>query len=167
MNARAIIESFDSLVVVDVQPAMAKHYSHDYARRVVAAMNEAPRVLAYFVGREIGYPDTAEDVREYFVELGLEDADKVQFVEKTYGWFRDRIDADDPYEEIVADVKVGLETDDWEPAGGCPDDSVLSSLPRYRFANLAGGEAGSCVDEIQILGDAMGLRLKRINSLVY
>lgn len=170
---RLLSEGRDDLVVVDVQPAMVKDFSEPYVEAVVAKINETPgRVLAYYVGRELGYPDDAGLVLEYYLEHGLRPAkvDDLELVEKTYGWFREALEALGGAElgELAADLARALETGEWGENGLYqPDESVLSTLPRYAGATLIGGQDGSCIDEIELLGLALNLGLRRDHSLVY
>lgn len=167
-----LTESADDLIVVDVQPSLEKHFGVGYVDKVVRRINETTgSVLVYFVGPELGYQDTADSVLDYFIEYGLDQNASLEFVEKTYGWFRDAMELHSTA-EIVNRVKIGLANDNWDlndrlmPVGR-PDDSVIESLPRYAGATLIGGQRGSCIDEIEILGQAMGLNFKTDESMVY
>ena len=83
-----------SLIVVDVQPVYT-HLMQDEVTAITEFINtKAERVLAYFNGEDAGERDTLEDVKQWYLDNGLEEESlaKINFQEKTYAYLRGWMD---------------------------------------------------------------------------
>ena len=83
-----------SLIVVDVQPVYT-HLMQDEVNAITNFINvKAERVLAYFNGEDAGETDTLEDVKQWYLDNGLEEESlaKINFQEKTYAYLRGWMD---------------------------------------------------------------------------
>lgn len=112
---KRIIESLDSVIVVDIQPMYEKYIDFNMSD-FVEYLDSKSRILYFYVGSEnsgIG-TDTKEDIMYWLTEHGL-DEDKlkdIEFVDKGYAFFRGKMDDttfDD--EDIVRMVKYLIDND--------------------------------------------------------
>ncbi len=83
----------DVLMVVDIQPAY-HHGCLDIVELIVDKINKNKKpVIFFFVGKELNL-DHLEDVKYYLLEHGLEEKklSEIQFISKSYGYFRNWMD---------------------------------------------------------------------------
>ena len=88
------------VIIVDVQPAYASTVQSIGANSVVKGLmdflnTQTGPIVAYYNGAGEGFTeDNAYAVQSYFLENGLGDdqINKIQFIEKTYGFFRTWMD---------------------------------------------------------------------------
>lgn len=167
------------LVVVDVQPAYKKYISFN----VEKFLNEIKekdysKILYLFNGPDFGF-ESEKDIKDWLFETVDYDDDMCEFIdtfkfyEKNYGFYRDLMDSDYDYGDIVKLIKYmsdknindsrDIEEDDWkklkidniEPNTIYIPD-VLNILKNYNNIDLCGGGRNECLKEIEICLDVIG-----------
>ena len=180
-----------SLIVVDVQPVYT-HLMQDEVTAITEFINtKAERVLAYFNGEDAGERDTLEDVKQWYLDNGLEEESlaKINFQEKTYaylrGWMDDveerdiikvvrymvtnRIQQSDQIGNSAIVELLGIdvagEVDDIDPI--YIPDIDLSLLKQYNKSYIGGGAKHECLKELTIMMNAFNIKYKLINRFIY
>ena len=180
-----------SLIVVDVQPVYT-HLMQDEVTAITEFINtKAERVLAYFNGEDAGERDTLEDVKQWYLDNGLEEESlaKINFQEKTYAYLRGWMD-DVEERDIIKVVRymvtnriqqsdqignsaivellgidVAREVDDIDPI--YIPDIDLSLIKQYNKSYIGGGGRHECLKEITLMMNAFNIKYKLINNFIY
>lgn len=185
------------VIVVDVQPAYANTAQSVGSDSIVKELmqflnNQTGSVIAYYNGAGEGFTeDEAFDVQQYFVERGLDENELhgIQFIEKTYGFFRSWMDNDIDIGLIInilrkmaqqkindsRDLEPGLEEllydDEYESwMEGDPlyfPDINVAQLKSMSGALLCGGARHECLKEIQLLMSVYNIRYKLAQDFIY
>lgn len=189
------------IIIVDVQPAYgstptARRDGYTGATTIAPGLmnflnDQTGSVLAYYNGAGEGLTEDEEyDVQNYFVENGLDEnkIQGIQFVEKTYGFFRTWIDYDvdtgliikilrkmneqrvrdsrelvPELEQIMGDKYQDFMDDD--PVY-FPDIDV-AQLKSMSGALLCGGGKHECLKEIRLLMSVYNIRYKLAQDFIY
>ena len=149
-------------------------------------------VLWLYNGRDLGYDDDIPFwLSEEFDRFDLSD-DKIEFVEKQYGYLRSLIDQDVD-DQIIVDIgKYMLQHDicdskDFTPKdirnlniendpslveilleeGIWIDQQLIDQLQQYNRCVLVGGGRDECLKEIELLCDIADIEYDVNNSYVY
>ena len=128
---------------------------------------------------------------DVFNEMWEELMSKSTFFDKGYGFFRDVMDSDIcfDYNSIVKIVKYmidnyvpdirDLHEEDIEAIGvsellfedledyGFWIPELEEILPKWNGSDIAGGARNECLAEVEILGDAQGLRFNQVDQFIY
>tara|TARA_Y100001951_G_C11233007_1_gene235771 strand:- start:146 stop:730 length:585 start_codon:yes stop_codon:yes gene_type:complete len=180
-----------SLIVVDVQPVYT-HLMQDEVKAITEFINtKAERVLAYFNGQDAGETDTLEDVKQWYIDNGLEEENlnKINFQEKTYaylrGWMDDVADKDiikvvrhmvtnriqqsdqignNAIVELLG-MDVASEVDDIDPI--YIPDIDLSLLKQYDKSYMGGGARHECLKEITLMMNAFNIKYTLVKDFIY
>ena len=206
------------VIVVDVQPA----YDNDVNEDIIEFVNnQTGPVLMFVNAEETGITeDTMQDVQQYwddkicgyeseedlyeedeygdYVEKECDGMDwnRVELVDKGYGYLREAMDNDVPdnmmikviremYQQKVTDSRSLFNEDEEEftewftSNGGDIDDAGIilnglsvewtsvGQLKRFSGAYIVGGGRNECLREVELLMNAFNIKYKRIDSLVY
>lgn len=184
-----------NILVVDVQPA------HDslaggVVGGVAELLNRSTGTI-YMLYNANGYTDdTKYDVVSYFIDNGLdpEVAQRIQYIEKEYGFFRAWMDYGVPDRIIIKTIRAMVQAKtndsrmldintvltpeeqtvlaqnriDWNNEGiYLPDFIQISILKKISPFYMVGGGRNECLREIELWCNAFNIRYKRIDQLVY
>lgn len=185
-----------NLLVVDIQPAYDR-WCHAVAPRVMQLLNSYTGTKYCLYNAEGLTDDDKHSVIEYYLENGLRQdrIDDIQFVEKSYGFFRQWMDNDVTERIIIKTIRAmvqnrvndsrdldvnsvltkqeqerGLELwgIDWqEDSIYMPDFMPISILKQMSPFLMCGGAREQCLKEIELLCNAFNIKYKRIDSLIY
>lgn len=175
------------LLVVDVQPAYGAACSFIAPQVATHINNTVKPVTILWVGEGLT-EDTEYDVRDYLHSHGALSSrlNEARFVEKNYGYYRSWMDLGVEPDDII---KVGRQMAaqgahcsdqvDMEALfqGSVPwlpsfdvlhhcgiSDAVLSG---FSAMETCGGGADECLAETELWLEIMGMKFKRLDSLVY
>lgn len=189
------------VIIVDVQPAYASTVQSVGADSVVKELMDflnaqTGPIIAYYNGAGEGYTEDDEyAVQSYFLENGLgeDQINKIQFIEKTYGFFRTWMDNDVPEHDMIKllremnrqgvndsrDLGTGIGQvlgigkllkyqEDWMEHDPIyfPDINV-AQLKSMSGALLCGGARHECLKEIQLLLSVYNIRYKLAQDFIY
>ncbi len=185
-----------NLLVVDVQPAYDRWCS-GVAPRIMQLLNTHTGKKYCLYNAEGTTDDSKYSVIEYYLENGLRQdrIDDIQFIEKSYGYFRNWMDNDVTERIIIKTIRAMVQNRvnnsrnldintvltkqeqerglklwgiDWE------DDSIympnfmpISTLKQMSPFLMCGGARERCLKEIELLCNAFNIKYKRIDSLIY
>ena len=184
-----------SLVVCDIQPRYSGGVTFDL-RDFVAYIKKFDKVLYLFNNKDIGVPETEDDVIKMLKDQGGatdEDLSRIQFRPKVYYYFRDVLD--DPrtnYEEckkllkmlILKGVNNAYELES-EAIGKCLsnpklindikrgklhfyyDPMLAADLCHYENCEEVGGFENQCNIEINLYMDALGLEYTKNYDFIF
>ncbi len=187
-----ILESTNTnILVVDVQPAY-----HAYAKRIIYPLfsflnKQQNNIYALFNANGLT-DDTLQDVQWYYMENGVEEetVNRIQFIEKDYGFFRAWMDNGVPNSIIIKTIRIMVQSrindsrdlnleeilDDnemkymdkveYDPLF-IPDFMPISILKQISPFYMCGGGRNECLREIEILCNAFNIRYKRMNDFIY
>lgn len=187
-----------SSIVVDVQPAYALDFP-DMVQNLMAFLNRQRGPILMFVNAEQDglTADTVEEIKWYWEENGFdpENWDRVQVVDKGYGFFRAWMDQDVDPAAIVKTVRLmyqnkvydsrelfgGEDSDDYainmEMGLGVPEQALVDALSvkwtsvaqlkEFSGAYIMGGGRNECLREVELLMNAFNIKYKRIEEFVY
>jgi hypothetical protein len=183
-----ILES-TSLVIVDIQPKSENFIPFVYD--FIEYINKYKGDIYYlYNGPELGYDDFTT-LYNWLIENGAENSvlDRINFIEKDYGWIRDpmdRYDHDDIVDVLKIMVKKGyndsreLKEKDLKDVSidfknAIIDEDTVMWLPEImkdlkRFPNsgiIIGGGRDECLLEIELTLEAIKKKFKRNRKLVY
>lgn len=181
----------NSLIVVDVQPVYT-HLMQDEVAAITEFINtKAKRVLAYFNGQDAGETDTLEDVKQWYLDNGLEEESlsKINFQEKTYAYLRgwmDDVEERDIIKVVRYMVTNRIQQSDQignsaivellgiDVAGEVGDidpiyipDIDLSLLKQYNKSYMGGGARHECLKELTIMMNAFNIKYTLVNNFIY
>jgi len=184
------------LVIVDVQPEYASKIGFDVGELLRLAAERYSSVLFLWNGPDLGMCSEDELKGYYFEALDYDEEvveklfSRARFYDKGYGFFRDLMDhpcfrredveavvkymidaeVDDIRDLSAEDVeKIGVSEllkDDLEGYGFFVPD-LKDVLPGWNGSDLAGGSVDECLAEVELLTNAMGLRLNRLEKFTY
>lgn len=198
MRANELLERVSRshpVIIVDVQPAYASG-KVDGADSITPALMEflnaqTGPIVAYYNGAGEGFTeDEVYDVQSYFLENGLGDdqINKIQFIEKTYGFLRDWMD-----QGVDSGIIINLlremnrqrvnDSRDLNPNSNIfnqfdyetwmehdpiyfPDINI-AQLKSMSGALLCGGSRHECLKEIQLLMSVYNIRYKLAQDFIY
>ena len=164
-----------NLIVVDIQPMYWNWFPKpqcNFLSQLSKAIDTASQVFWYFNGSDIGSNDTDSCVMDMIVEYEPQ-WDKIEFIEKSYGFLRDWMDRGDDSYEIVETLKLlrknklsdSRELDDY-----CHDDPIWIpeiKIPEIEFAHICGGCDQQCLAEMELLLEAYNIKTKRLPRIVF
>lgn len=160
------------LIVVDVQPEYSSWIRQPLLNNIAALVNTTPLPTAFlWVGEDISN-DTASDVRQYLIDIGVTEGrlDDSLLVEKGYGFLREAMDMGVDPEDIVASTKALLERR--EHSGICCGHYVW--IPGFHTTfdyadkvTLVGGGRNECLAEVALLLEAKGIEVDIREDLCY
>ena len=186
------------IIVVDVQPAYSA-YDPETCNRIAQFVSKQTGPVLMFVNAELTgvTDDTVADIQHWWDERTDLDWDRVQIVDKGYGYFRAWMDNDvDPgaiirviramYQQNVSSSdqlfggvdREGYDTQMAELVGDdyatrMPQDPMtihwasVAQLKKFNGAYIVGGGRNECLREVELLMNAFNIRYKRIDSMVY
>lgn len=191
----------NKLICVDIQPSYEKYIS--FLNELLFALNDFEGEILYlFNGPEQGY-ESEQELKYWLIDrqivLGIIDEngendeliDRINFVEKSYGFLRDVIDEGYVDETIKLtrymlkhDINDSRDIDihimkrfkiDDELKEKLIHGSLALQLPefdqrvlmQYDNCTLIGGGENECLLEIEVLMKAMILKYKRFNQFIY
>lgn len=102
-----LLESSTSpLIIVDVQPAYNNYCGHIAGKLMEYVNTHKGQIIAFYNGEDFGL-DNIHDVKQYFVEHGLDEdmLDSIDFHEKDHGWYRGWMDTGVDDDTIIAVAK--------------------------------------------------------------
>ncbi len=186
-----------SVIIVDVQPAYADATKSVGADQIIVPLmdflnRQTGPVIAYYNGAGEGYTEDDEyAVQSYFLESGLgeDQINKLQFIEKTYGFFRSWMDQDidtgliinllrkmaqqkiNDSRDLEPELEKLLHDDEYEPWMEhdplyFPDINI-AQLKSMSGALLCGGGRHECLKEIQLLMSVYNIKYKLAQDFIY
>lgn len=155
------------IIVVDVQPFYHNYHSH-LTPKLVDLLNESSGDILYFYnGCEVGIEDKVPEVADYLIEHGLDEdrADEIEFVEKSYAWFRGWMDNGVDEDDLVKVANYmlrtnnsdsrDLEEEDYQRIFGNDEDLIEELIemddPLFIPEFDAGGDGGRWMSPQQLL----------------
>ena len=185
------MQTGNTLVVVDVQPAYAEHcrpLMPQYIAEVAKRIHRGEEVLLTVNVPELS-GDTDEDVAVFWYEHGLDEAymDRLIRVPKTYAFLRGWMDNGAPDDEIISTLralrKEGLndtrsistkKLEKLAPEGSqlidplfLPDELEYSELAHLPTMDICGGYRDQCLREVELWLDSRGNTYNRLEHLVF
>jgi len=181
-----------NILVVDVQPAYNK-FCRFVAPKICNLLNsQSGKMVAMFNDEEMT-GDTLDDVYNYYVEYGLNpeliEEGKIKFVEKQYAFLRGWMDNGVSDHNIILgiramvthgvndsrdlDFRVVFPEDEFEDLESMADNIYLPDYIDIAFLRnlspfyMCGGGREECLREIELICNAMNIRYKRMNNLIY
>ena len=168
----------ECLVVVDVQPAYEDSIYFDVGS-LIKQMESYDWVVLLFNGKYMGL-DSKFDVMEWFLNQGMSEEllSEINFVEKSYGFFRPWMDTGVEEEVIVGVAKRMIKEDIWDSRDiehgidncdsiGLPDPCVIEALIGLGKATVCGGGHEECLKEIELVMDSLDVDYVRDHRFVY
>lgn len=182
-------------VSCDIQPRYASGVPFDL-HELVDYLSTFDKVLYLFNDKNIGVPDTVEDVKKMLIEKGGATPElfkKIKFRPKVYFYFRDVLDSPTTsYEECLKLLKMiilrGVENaaelsiEDLKKCLSCPqmisaiksgtrhfyyDPSLATDLVNYRDCIEVGGFENQCNIEITLYLDALGINYEKNYKFIF
>jgi hypothetical protein len=162
-----------NLVVVDIQPQYSSFISYVVYDNLAGLIKNHDNIIWYFNGLDVGIDDQPQDIKYMMYEyIDEEDLDKIKFVEKSYAFFRNRMDRGDDRSDILKtlnemnknNINDSRELDNDE--GGfmyIPDIFI----PDYKSTNICGGGDRECLAEMEIFFSLNKIKTKRMNGAIY
>lgn len=183
------------VIIVDVQPAYQYQGGYAQDNMTIDLMhflnNQTGAIIAYYNGAGEGFTeDTKYDVQNYFVESGLDEnqISRIQFIEKTYGFFRAWMDNGVDSGIIInllremnrqrvndsrnlnpnSNIFNQFDYETW-----MKDDPIyfpdinIAQLKSMNGALLCGGAKHECLKEIQLLMSVYNIRYKLAQNFIY
>ncbi len=186
-----MIESTNrELVVVDVQPAYKK-YIHFNIEKFLTDIKEKDysKILYLHNGPDFGF-ESEKDIKDWLFETVDYDDDMCEFIEtfkfyeKNYGFYRDLMDSDYDFDDMVRLIKYmvekkisdsrDLEDEDWEELkleniepNHLYIPEVVDILKNHNNIDLCGGGKTECLKEVEICLDVLNKKYKLLNEWVY
>lgn len=191
-------------IVVDVQPEYTGLNDGDelhWIDEMMTFLNKQTGPILMFVNAEdqMMTSDTVDDVRIYWEDSGFDpdNWNRVQIVDKGYGYFRTFMDQGVPEsgiiktiremyrqkvtdsralfdgednENYIEDMNQLLGSNDWS---SLYDDGIgvkwtsVSQLKRFSGSYIMGGGRDECLREVELLMSAFNIKYKRIEEFVY
>lgn len=185
-----------NLLVVDVQPAYDR-WCGKVAPRIAQLLNTHTGKKYCLYNAEGLTDDNKHSVVEYYLDHGLrqDKVDQIQFIEKSYGFFRNWMDSDVTERIIIKTIRAMVQNRvndssdldvntvltqneqdrglklwgiDWnEDSIYMPDFMPISILKQMSPFLMCGGARERCLKEIELLCNAFNIKYKRIDSLIY
>ncbi len=184
-----------SVILVDFQPAYHSDnwgYPDAFSNAVNYLDRAGPtNIVAFFNGSEVGIEDTEYEVREHYIEYGLDEeiAMSMQMIEKSYAWLRGWMDQgvdasviikavrwmvtnreydsreipDEVMEEIAGDYDV----EDLQMDHIYIPDISLKMLKSMSGSLIGGGGRHECLKELQLLMNAFNIKYKMVDDWIY
>ena len=178
------------LIIVDIQP----EYSSYIPFNIVDVLNYADKfneILILFNGPDLGMNSEEELKSWYWQNIDYDEEksnslnDKMTFFEKGYGFFRNFMDEDVDYYEIIKIVKYMMNngindlrelTDEQVELLGIKlniEDNMINIpdlaeiLPQWSGAAIIGGGKDECLAEVMILANALDIDINEDDSYIY
>jgi len=185
-----------NLLVVDVQPAYDR-WCRKVAPGIASLLNSHTGDRYCLYNAEGLTDDSKQSVAMYLSEYGVteEALDGINFIEKSYGFFRSWMDQEVPERIIIKTIRAMVQNRvhdsrdldvntvltsyeqerglklwgvDWDDEGiYMPDFMPISLLKRMSPFLMCGGARDQCLREIELLCNAFNIRYKRIDALIY
>ncbi|MDO8414835.1 MAG: hypothetical protein Q7S87_01340 [Agitococcus sp.] len=178
------------LMVIDVQPAYASAFGLHYVKSIIEEMRKSRhrKIVVVSVDEEFS-GDSMEDIQVFWARHGMTKAlfNRVQFVEKTYGFFRGWMDCGIRDDEIVNTARELRCHQNWDSrnmtvaalervapsAVGLVNPLYLPSelesnlVFREPTWNLCGGAAHECLKEMELWLHSLQAKVTTRSGLVY
>ena len=191
-------------IVVDVQPEYSGINDGDenpVFEEIIDFVNrQTGKVLIFVNAEQDGLTsDTIPHIKQYWEDSGFDPDtwNKVEIVDKGYGYFRSWMDNDVPPAIIIKTIRamyqakvndsrllfggdssenyqrefskfIGPEFQSWMLTDGIMVEwTSITQLKRYSGAYLVGGARNECLREVELLMNAFNIKYKRIDALVY
>lgn len=166
-----------NLIIVDIQPIYFNFFPRpqsDFLNKLSKAIDTASKVFWYFNDEDMGESDTDSCVinmiRDYIKENRFE---KIEFIEKQYGFLRDWMDNRYNKYKIIETIQVlkennltqSTELEEFETK--CPIWIPDIKIPEIDFAHICGGCDKYCLAEMEILLEALGIKTKRLPGIIF
>jgi hypothetical protein len=185
-----------NLLVVDVQPAHDR-WCQNVTPAIMQLLNTHTGRKYCLYNAEGLTDDNKHSVVEYYLDHGLrqDKVDQIQFIEKSYGFFRQWMDNDVTERIIIKTIRAMVQNRvndsrdldvntvltqqeqdrglklwgiDWnEDSIYMPDFMPISILKQISPFLMCGGAREQCLKEIELLCNAFNIKYKRIDSLIY
>lgn len=181
-----------TLLVVDVQPEYGKYVKFDMDDFIFHLSSTNKKIIYMYNGEAMGMSSEVE-IMSWLYEHGMEEEliNKINFIEKDYGWIRYPIDNGMDEEEIISVLKeminhgIGdssqMEASIWGELE--LSDEMVSFLERGRDSmaiptiynsllplnniELIGGSIKECIYEVELLLEAMNKDYEYNHALTY
>jgi hypothetical protein len=186
------------IIVVDVQPSYA-NTAPDIRRKckkVIKFLNQQQGKILMFVNAEdTGLTeDTIDEIKYWYEENGFDDWNRVEIVDKGYGYLRSWMDTGVKPSTIIKAIRIMYQNkinDSREIVDGyddtyahekwtelldddyIPEDPIsvnwisAKKLKEYNNCYIVGGGRNECLREVELLMNAFNIKYTRVNSLVY
>jgi len=189
-----------SIIVVDVQPAYSGIYDGDenpIFEKIINFCQQSSGKILMFVNAEEDQltTDTIEDIKIYWEDSGFDDWNRVEIVDKGYGFLRGWMDNQvsdrsiikalrEMYRLRISDSREIVDSFDevssqekWIEILNDPNipshDPLLvfpksiGKLKEYQNSLLVGGGRNECLREVELIMNAFNIKYKRVDDLIY
>lgn len=189
-----------SIIVVDVQPAYAGKndiYLNPIFSEIINFCAKSSGKILMFVNAEEDQftDDTIEDVKIFWEDRGFVDWNRVEIIDKGYGFLRGWMDNQvsdrsiikalrEMYRLRISDSREIVDSFDevesqekWIEIlndANIPSHDPLYVFPKsigklkeYENSLLVGGGRNECLREVELIMNAFNIKYKRVDSLIY
>lgn len=178
------------VIVVDVQPAYSNNDDDEIFERIIKFVdNQNSKVLIFVNAEEQGLTDdTIDDIKYYWEKNGFDDWNRVEIIDKGYGYFRAWMDLGVSESNIIKTIRymyqkkitdsrddidgikelLGDEWEDWMEYDSLSVEWIsVKKLKEYEGSYIVGGGRNECLREITLLMNAFNIKYTLINNLIY
>jgi hypothetical protein len=189
-----------SIIVVDVQPAYSGIYDGDenpIFEKIINFCQRSSGKILMFVNAEEDQltTDTIEDIKIYWEDSGFDDWNRVEIVDKGYGFLRGWMDNQvsdrsiikalrEMYRLRISDSREIVDSFDevdsqekWKETLNDPNipshdplyvfPKSIRKLKEYQNSLLVGGGRNECLREVELIMNAFNIKYKRVDDLIY
>ena len=180
------------LLIVDIQPAHKTYISNSLLNNFVSYLNTNSfgNITFLYNGRDLGYSDSENSLQDWLIyDLGVNEdvVYDIDFVEKSYGFFRGAMGISIDEDDIVKTaqyliknkkydsrdleeeefIKNNLPIELYNNEDGIYLPDIINDLKHVNNATLIGGGKDECLLEIELLLQSMKKKYKLDKSLIY
>lgn len=179
------------IVVVDVQPSYDKWISFSVYDMCEYLNDSTGDILVFYVGKEYSgiTNDSKHDVINYYIDHGLDEEvlDRMEFIDKGYGFFRSWMDIGIDEDDILdvlrymkknrindsRDIDEEFFEETWPDIYEYFEDNISMpdfderDLRSYNNCVLIGGGRNECLAEIEIAFDLFKIKYRTNRKYIY
>jgi hypothetical protein len=162
-----------NLIVIDIQPQYSSFIPYSVYDNLAGLIKNHDNILWYYNGLDVGIDDQPQDILEMIYDyLDEDDLSKIEFVEKSYAFFRNRMDRGDDPDDIIKFLrkmqKLGIHDSreiDNDESGFMHIPDI--TIPTWKSANICGGGDRECLAEMEIFFSLNKIKTKRMPGAIY
>jgi hypothetical protein len=187
------------IIVIDVQPEYSGIYDGDenpvFLNIINFVSKSTGKILMFTNAEETGLTsDSIQDIKVYWEDSGFYDWNRVEIIDKGYGYLRGWMDLGVPDNIIIKAIREmyqlkisdSREIDDnydedkatimWEKKlnySPLPVDPLsvnwisVKKLKQFEGSYMVGGARSQCLREVELIMNAFNIRYKRVDALIY
>lgn len=188
-----------SLIVIDIQPEYSGINDGDenpvFPQAIEFCANSTGPILMFVNAEETRLTgDDINSIQMYWEDNGFDDWNRVEIIDKGYGYLRGWMDSGVPDNIIIKAIRhmyqlkindsreIVEDFDDYEATKkwkellnypNLPEDPLIvnwisvKKLKEFENSYMLGGARSYCLREVELIMNAFNIRYKRIDSLIY